>query len=186
MFSLSNRVQVLSNQTLTAASVLTVAIALISVIQLYLGGAWNLQTTAICNVKAIALVKNLRSFGASKGKPKENSKIAFDLTADLTPLFHWNTKQVFVYLTAEYDGKTPGLSNKVTYWDKIITSRDDAVLNLRNARAKYSVWDVEKSFRGRNATLRLEWSIQPYVGAFVAGETLALEDFTFAKVKKSK
>lgn len=186
MFSLTNRIQVLSNQTLSAVSVLTVLITVISVVQLYLGGAWGLDSTSISNVKAVALLKNLRSFGALQGKPKENSKIAFDLSADLTPLFHWNTKQVFVYLTAEYDGKTPGLSSKITYWDKIITSRDDAVLKLRNTRAKYSVWDTEKSFRGRNATLKLEWSIQPYVGAFVSGETLALEDFTFAKLKKSK
>lgn len=154
--------------------------------QLYLGGAWDILTTNISNVKAIASLKNLRSFGALAGKPKENSKIAFDLEADLASLFHWNTKQIFVYLTAEYDGKKPGLSSKVTFWDKIITKPEDAVLNLRNAKAKYSVWDVEKSFRGRNATLRLEWSIQPYVGAFVSGETVALEEFQFATVKKSK
>lgn len=184
MFNLANRVQVLLNQTLTAVSVLTAAIALISVVQLYFAGVWSIDTTSISNVKAIALLKNLRSFGALHGKPKENSKIAFDLSADLTPLFHWNTKQIFVYLTAEYEGKLAGLSSRVTYWDKIITRREDATLSLKNARAKYLVWDVEKSFRGRNATLRLEWSIQPYVGAFVLGETLAGEDFVFASVKR--
>lgn len=185
MFSLANRFQTLANQTLTAVSVLTVAIAIISIVQLYLGGVWDLHTTTIANVRAVALLKNLRTFGALGGKQKENSKIAFDLSADLTPLFQWNTKQVFVYLTAEYDGKKPGYSSRVTYWDKIITSKDNAVLDLKNVRAKYSVWDVEKSFRERNATLRLEWSIQPYVGAFVSGETLALSNFTFAKLKKS-
>ena len=29
--------------------------------------------------------------------------------ADLTPLFHWNTKQVFIYLQAEYN-TTQGVS----------------------------------------------------------------------------
>lgn len=29
--------------------------------------------------------------------------LRFDMTADLTPLFNWNTKQLFVYLTAEYE-----------------------------------------------------------------------------------
>lgn len=28
--------------------------------------------------------------------------LRFDLNTDLTPLFNWNTKQLFLYLTAEY------------------------------------------------------------------------------------
>ena len=28
--------------------------------------------------------------------------ITFDLQADLNPLFNWNVKQLFLYLTAEY------------------------------------------------------------------------------------
>jgi signal peptidase complex subunit 3 len=28
--------------------------------------------------------------------------LTFDLQADLTPLFNWNVKQLFLYLTAEY------------------------------------------------------------------------------------
>lgn len=73
----------------------------------------------------------------------------FDLDADLTPLFNWNTKQVFVYLTAEYDGgsKRTDISNKVTFWDKIILTKEDAVLSLRNQRSTYSVYDVQRSFK---------------------------------------
>lgn len=183
MFSLANRVQKLSNHMLTASSVITVVVVLVSVVQLYLAGAHNISSTAIENVRASALLKHLRSFGAA-GRPKENSRIVFDLSADLTPLFHWNTKQVFVYLTAEYDGRKEGQSNRVTYWDKILTSPKDAVLDMRNVRAKYSVWDTEASFRGRNATLRLEWSVQPYLGAFISGETTTEVPLTFASVKK--
>lgn len=51
-------------------------------------------------------MKFSRRFGSVGGKPKENSKLIFDLESDLTPLFNWNTKQVFVYLTAEYPGKS--------------------------------------------------------------------------------
>jgi len=29
----------------------------------------------------------------------------FDLNADLTPVFNWNVKQLFVYLVAEYKTK---------------------------------------------------------------------------------
>jgi signal peptidase complex subunit 3 len=112
-----------------------------------------------------------RKFGAVGNKEKENNKLQFDLEADLTPLFNWNTKQVFVYLTAEYPGKIPGSSNKVTYWDKIITSKNRANLTLYNEKSKYSVWDVEDTFRNREAVVRLEWDIQPYVGLLVSGST---------------
>lgn len=181
MFNLFSRGQAVANQGLTAAIIASVAVAFISMVQLYLGGAWSIDSTAISNVKASASIKNSRSFGASNGKPKENSKIVFDLNADLTPLFNWNTKQVFVYLTAEYPGKTEGAANKVTYWDKIITSRDDAKIALKEARAKYSVWDVEKSFRGRNATLRLEWNVQPWVGPLLFGKTETETTFQFVQ-----
>lgn len=62
-------------------------------------------------------------------------------------------------------------SNKVVYWDKIIQSKDKANLSITNERSKYSVWDVEESFRNREATVKLEWNIQPYVGALIYGET---------------
>lgn len=180
MFNLLTRGQAVANQALTASIVVSVAIALISIAQLYFGGAWAINSTAIENVTASAYIKNSRAFGSS-GKPKENLKITFDLDADLLSLFNWNTKQVFVYLTAEYLGKTEGAANKVTYWDKIITSKKDAKFSARNARAKYSVWDVEKSFRGRNATLRLEWNVQPWIGPLLFGATETETTFQFAQ-----
>lgn len=185
MFNLVTRGQAVANQALTASMVVSVIIAIISIGQLYLAGAWGIDTTAISNVKASASLKNSRMYG-SGGKPKENSKISFDLDADLSPLFNWNTKQVFVYLTAEYPGKSEGSSNKVTYWDKIVTSSKDAKISLRNAKSKYSVWDVEKSFRGRNATLRLEWNVQPWVGPLLFGHTDTETTFQFAEKQPKK
>lgn len=120
-----------------------------------------------------------RRFGSVGSKEKENNKLTFDLQADLTPLFNWNTKQIFVYLTAEYPGKSEGSSNKVTYWDKIITSKDNANLTLQNEKSKYSVWDVEDTFRNREATVKLEWDIQPYVGMLISGETTGEVDVVF-------
>lgn len=186
MFNLLTRGQAVANQALTASMIVGAAVAFISIVQLYFGGAWSINSTAINNVQAFALIKNSRAFGAGNGKPKENSKITFDLDADLTPLFNWNTKQVFVYLTAEYPGKTDGAANKVTYWDKIITTPKDAKIAVKNARAKYSVWDVEKSFRGRNATLRLEWNVQPWIGPLLFGATDTETTFQFAQKQPKK
>lgn len=185
MFSLATRGQAVLNQALSAASIVAFIVVALSIGQLYfVDNAWNLSSTSISNVKAVALLKNSYAYGAVGGKPKENSKIMFDLDADISPLFNWNTKQVFVYLTAEYPGKSLGALNKVTYWDKIVRSKKDAVIHLQNQRAKYSVWDVERSFRERNATLRLEWNIQPWVGPLLYGSTTTELTFQFAALKK--
>ena len=56
--------------------------------------------------------------------------LTFDLQADLTPLFNWNVKQLFLYLTAEYE--TPAnVVNQVVLWDKIIQRGENAVLDYR-------------------------------------------------------
>ncbi|RCK63792.1 Microsomal signal peptidase subunit 3 [Candida viswanathii] len=184
MFNLSSRVQAAGNQALTSSIVITGIVVLLTLIQLYRDDVWSLDTTSISNIKSTASWKHSFQYGSVNRKPKENSKIQFDVRTDLTPLFNWNTKQVFVYLTAEYPGKSEGSSNKVTFWDKIITDKKDAVLDLTAQRGKYSVWDVEKSFRGRNATVKLEWNIQPYIGPLIFGETEGVDSFQFAEVAK--
>ena len=66
--------------------------------------------------------------------------LTFDLNADLTPLFNWNVKQLFLYLTAEYE--TPkNKVNQVVLWDKIIQRGENAVLDYRSMNTKYYFWD---------------------------------------------
>ena len=64
---------------------------------------------------------------------------------DLTPLFNWNTKQLFLYLQAEYvDAK--GVRNEVVIWDRIIHKKDNANLSL-TGRSKYVFRNLAKSFK---------------------------------------
>ena len=60
--------------------------------------------------------------------------------ADLSPLFNWNVKQLFLYLTAEYETKTNKV-NQVVLWDKIIQRGENAVLDYRSMNTKYYFWD---------------------------------------------
>ena len=39
------------------------------------------------------------------GEKSDRGHFYFDLNVDLNPLFNWNTKQLFLYLTAEYETK---------------------------------------------------------------------------------
>ncbi|KAK6463928.1 microsomal signal peptidase subunit 3 [Scheffersomyces coipomensis] len=186
MFNLTTRFQNAANQALTTTIVISGLVILLTFIQLYHDNVWNLDSTSLDNIKPSASIKHSHNYGSVNRKPKENSKVQFDLDADLTPLFNWNTKQVFAYVTAEYPGKTPGSSNKVTYWDSIIVYKEDAKIHLTNQRSKYSVWDVENSFREREAILKLEWNIQPYIGPLIFGETSSSTNFTFAESPNKK
>lgn len=66
--------------------------------------------------------------------------VTFDLQADLTPLFNWNVKELFIFVTAEYATETNAL-NQVVLWDKILLRGNNANLNLKNMNPKYYFWD---------------------------------------------
>lgn len=64
---------------------------------------------------------------------------------DLTPLFNWNTKQLFLYVQAEYlDAK--GVKNEVVIWDKIVRSKEQANLSIAG-RNKYVFRNLATTFK---------------------------------------
>ncbi|KAG8787070.1 hypothetical protein FRC15_010010 [Serendipita sp. 397] len=91
-------------------------------------------------------------------------------STDLRPLFHWNTKQVFVYLSAEYtNGK--GLENEVVIWDRIVRRQRDARIRIENGQNKYFFKDHSGSFRNvSEAEFTLKYNVMPWVGPLTYGE----------------
>lgn len=69
-------------------------------------------------------------------KKEEYAIIKFSLDADLSTLFTWNTKQLFVYVTAEWpsaggSGSGQNATNQAVIWDSIITApSSDHLANL--------------------------------------------------------
>lgn len=56
-------------------------------------------------------------------KKEEYAIIKFSLDADLSSLFTWNTKQVFVYVTADWPPTAyANATNSAVIWDAIITN----------------------------------------------------------------
>jgi len=66
----------------------------------------------------------------------DKAHLTFDFKADLTPAFHWNAKQIFCMVVAEYEGnprsnlkegavKVKGKYpvNQVVLWDRIVEAR---------------------------------------------------------------
>ncbi|MCJ1393937.1 hypothetical protein MMC18_007462 [Xylographa bjoerkii] len=72
----------------------------------------------------------LRNVQVVKGRPhyysntkEEYAHIKFDLEADFSSLFNWNTKQLFVYVLATYPSLTPSSPpSQAIIWDTIIAS----------------------------------------------------------------
>ncbi|KAK4227097.1 hypothetical protein QBC38DRAFT_478679 [Podospora fimiseda] len=119
--------------------------------------------------------------------------IKFSLDADLSSLFTWNTKQVFVYITAEWPSlDSQNNTNQAVIWDKIITApssdhlakygpierkklKKAAVgkpidpsrgkLVLKNQRYKYQITHPSGKIASQeDIVLKLHYNVQPWVG----------------------
>lgn len=110
-----------------------------------------------------AIVRNIEDFNAYRQK-NDLGSLSFDLRANLTSLFNWNLKQLFIYLLAEYETPSNKL-NQVVLWDKIIMRGEDAVLNLRKMHTHYYFFDDGHGLKGnQNITLTLRWNLVPNAG----------------------
>jgi len=114
-------------------------------------------------------VKVYPASGARKGYSKQElAFINFNVTADLRPLFHWNTKQLFVWVEAEFNNTKA--ENEVVIWDRIIRRKEDANLKV-TGKNKYMLRDLTKSFKKtKPAHYTLKYNVMPYVGVLTYGE----------------
>ncbi|GIL44834.1 hypothetical protein Vafri_2302 [Volvox africanus] len=107
-------------------------------------------------------LRNVRRLVPSKGR-QEQAVVSFDLDADLRSIFTWNTKQLFVYVQAEYE--TPeNKVNQVVLWDYIIQQQEKAVIKLDDHKTKYAFIEPGRHLRGRALNLTLVWCVMPRVG----------------------
>ncbi|KIY46784.1 signal peptidase 22 kDa subunit [Fistulina hepatica ATCC 64428] len=115
---------------------------------------------------------------------QELTFVNFNITGDLSPLFHWNTKQLFLYLQAEY-GTATGVKNEVVIWDRIVRSKEKAVLDVVG-KNKYPFRELSTSFRNipaANYTLR--YNVMPYLGVLTYGEAArTVEEIAFPELSE--
>ncbi|KAL2760614.1 hypothetical protein ACRALDRAFT_2094705 [Sodiomyces alcalophilus JCM 7366] len=141
--------------------------------------------------EAVQVVKGRPHYYSSK--KEEYAIIKFSLDASLESLFTWNTKQVFVYVTAEWaEPGTDNVTNSAVIWDQIITSPSAdhlsnlspvalrklkrsaegksidpsrGKLKLKNQKPKYQITHPSgKLAEADDVRLRLHYSVQPWVG----------------------
>ncbi|KAF5901697.1 signal peptidase complex subunit 3, partial [Clarias magur] len=62
------------------------------------------------------------------------------LLLHLLPIFDWNVKELFLYLSAEYSTKSNAL-NQVVLWDRIVQRGETTKLELKEMKSKYFFFD---------------------------------------------
>ncbi|KAK2386354.1 hypothetical protein P8452_24756 [Trifolium repens] len=101
-------------------------------------------------------------------QPNGNDEVGLTLniSADLQTLFTWNTKQVFVFLAAEY--VTPKHTwNQISLWDAIIQEKDHSIFTITTSN-KYRFIDQGSNLRGKEFNLTLHWHVMPKTGKMLA------------------
>lgn len=122
-------------------------------------------------------LKSLRQHGG-----QDRALLSFDLHADLRPAFHWNLKQLFVFVLAEYESKANPL-NQVIIWDRIVKSPEEALIKETDEFVKYALIDQGNELRNKTITLKLVWDHMPITGRlYTADKTKS----TFTLPKKYK
>ncbi|ESO06992.1 hypothetical protein HELRODRAFT_77182 [Helobdella robusta] len=155
MNSVLSRANAIFAFTLSALAVLTFGC--------FFSTTFNTNLTDVKIVSTKALVKNVPDYAATREK-NDLGFLNFDIEAEMTKIFNWNVKQLFIFLTAEYE--TPNNKiNQVVIWDKILKRGDSAILDYKDIKAKYYFFDDGHGLRGnKNVTLTLSWNIIPNAG----------------------
>ncbi|KAK6146616.1 hypothetical protein DH2020_020485 [Rehmannia glutinosa] len=100
--------------------------------------------------------------------------LTLNISANLESLFTWNTKQVFVFLAAEYETPNNAL-NQVSLWDSIIPSKERARFSIETTN-KYRFIDQGSNLRGKDFNLTMHWHVMPKTGKMFA-DNLVISGF---------
>ncbi|WVQ73373.1 hypothetical protein IAR50_002942 [Cryptococcus sp. DSM 104548] len=188
MYSTLQRVNHLSSLATTYILALLALVSLASFLALPPVNVGNVD------VKDIILTKGrLNRWGA---KPEELASLRFDIRTDLNPLLNsYNTKQLFVYLTATYEEESLSAVHDVVLWDRIITRSDMRDIravgkqlprsNRKKGRGNVRVEDGKNKYQWHNpsrtfqniptANFTLHYSLMPYVGVLSTGVAAVAE-----------
>jgi signal peptidase complex subunit 3 len=110
-------------------------------------------------------MRSLKSHGGV-----DRALLSFDIHVDMEPAFHWNIKQIFVYVIASYKTDT-NPKNHVVLWDKIVEATDtNKVIQADNVFVKYALVDQSDELRGKDVELQLMWDFMPITGHLFMGK----------------
>ncbi|KAJ1511938.1 Signal peptidase complex subunit 3 [Coelomomyces lativittatus] len=167
MHSILNRFNIWTTLGTTAIFCLALLISLTS--HFFLPNTPSaLPTLHLSNVFVTKAKRELHSqYQSYYHSPSHYGQLHFNLTLDLRPVFHWNTKQIYAFLTLHYS--TPHYDqNEIVFWDAIIADKEEAYQELDLTKNKYAIHDfffkTKNQLIGNQGNITLGWSIVPNVG----------------------
>lgn len=178
------------NVSTRANTIVTFAITVLGVF-----AALNALTTYIFSYKSVVNAGNFKAEWAKSFDNIDEGHIIIDLTHDVSGVFNWSVKQLFMWVSIEYfdpdcgDKQDGGCSQESVIWDKIITHDSPHTDRIKitpesrrecpNPRTPYCHYyynlreDRGMELRGAKATVKVNWSVMPTCGQiwFGAGES---------------
>eukprot|EP00039_Didymoeca_costata_P005680 m.83595 g.83595 ORF g.83595 m.83595 type:complete len:178 (+) comp12929_c0_seq3:135-668(+) len=99
------------------------------------------------------------------GRKSDKADLSFDISVDMSSLYNWNVKELFLYIVAEYATDDNEL-NQIVLWDHIMERhKGDGLVQETSVRPEYDFFDDGQGLRGnKNVTLGLCWNIIPNAG----------------------
>ncbi|KAI6170753.1 Signal peptidase complex subunit 3 [Aphelenchoides bicaudatus] len=107
-------------------------------------------------------IKQVNDYAAVKGR-SDWATLYFNLHVDLTPVFNWNVKELYVFLVAKYKTKDRTL-NEITLWDKYYKRFENVVVNEENSTPLFYFADDGTNLLGQDVTFILRWTVVPNAG----------------------
>ncbi|KAM0944335.1 putative signal peptidase I [Dioscorea sansibarensis] len=95
----------------------------------------------------------------------EEVTMNLNISLDLRSTFTWNTKQVFVFLAAEFETEK-NVVNQISVWDHIIPDKEHAKFQTQ-VPSKYPLTDQGSNLKGKKIELVLHWHIMPKTGKMI-------------------
>lgn len=125
------------------------------------------------DVKHLDLVYG-RAASHSDRRTQDFLETSLELDMDVSSLFTWDTKQVFLSIVGSYTSPNRP-QNEVVFWDRIVRSKRQAKVHVPNLRNKYGLREVSRTFQNiTSIEFSVHWNVMPYVGMMRHGRT----DFT--------
>ncbi|KAJ1549166.1 Signal peptidase complex subunit [Nowakowskiella sp. JEL0078] len=130
MFSITNRANAVFTLAITVSMVVLAITSSVLPIVSFVSPIALEKPHFVANKILVQYESNPYQYGK-----KQVARFSFNLDADLSPLYTWNTKQLFVFVVAEYETKTH--KNQITLWDDRITTKKGCRINLINQPIEY-------------------------------------------------
>lgn len=125
-----------------------------------------------------SLVRRMNDYNMPNAKENDLGLVQFNMDADFEDCFDWNVKQLFIYLTANYQTQENKL-NQIVLWDYVLNRGEKGQLKLRNQNPEYYMWDDGFGLKGNNITLTLSMNIIPNSGFLQTANSPTTHTFTF-------